>query len=116
MQHFVYLLELVRRIYNRAAGIAHCEFPPARQRLQVLAERKNRLVDALLDGQIDQQTYNGQIERLRSEVAEGEDQLREADLVNLDLEAVLNFGERLLRNPARLWSQASLDQMEPGLV
>jgi len=29
-----------------------------------------------------------------------------------DLDAVLDFGEQLLRNPAQLWSESSLDQKQ----
>jgi hypothetical protein len=104
--------EVVKRVWQKRQADARALLSTARQRLQDLAERKNRLVDALLDGRIDQQTYDGWIECLRGKIQEGEDRLREADLENVDLEAVLDFGERLLRNPARLWSEASLDQKQ----
>jgi len=84
----------------------------SKRNLEELADRKNRLVDALLDGRIDQKTYDGRVDRLQVEIAEAESHLRDVDLENIDIEAVLNFAERLLSAPAQLWLEASLEQKQ----
>jgi site-specific DNA recombinase len=104
--------EVVKHVWRQWQTDARTLLAKAKRQLQDLAERKNRLVDALLDGRIDQQTYDGRIECLRGEIQAAEDRLREADLENMDVEAVLDFAERLLRTPARLWSDAPLDQKQ----
>jgi len=104
--------EIVKRVWEQRQVDARALLLSSKRNLQELADRKNRLVDALLDGRIDQSTYDGRVDRLQTEIAEAEAHLRDVDLDNIDIEAVLNFAECLLDAPAQLWLEASLEQKQ----
>ena len=84
----------------------------AKTKLAELENRKNRLVDFLLEGRLDQQTYDQQTVRLRAEVELAERDLCEADLEQMDVEAVLGFAEGLVERPQQLWLESSLEQKQ----
>jgi multidrug resistance efflux pump len=80
--------------------------------LDELTERKNRLVKFLLGGRLDQQTYEEQVQRLNSEIQGAKEQFAEADMECTDLEAVIEFAERLVARPKQLWLESSLEQKQ----
>lgn len=84
----------------------------AKGKLSELQFRKDQLVDFLMAGKIDQSTYDEQVERWRSEVAEAESELHKADLECIDVEAILEFTRRLLEQPRRLWEGSTLEQKQ----
>jgi hypothetical protein len=50
--------------------------------------------------------------RLRVEIETAERELREADLEQMDLEAVLAFAEKLVERPRQLWLESTLEQKQ----
>ena len=80
--------------------------------LEALRERKNRVVDLFVDGRMDQDTYDQQVLRLDAEIQEAEQQLHDTDVENMDVEAVLEFAEKLVERPKELWLQSPLEQKQ----
>ena len=77
-----------------------------------LTERKNRLVEFLLDGRVDQHNYEEQVHRLNSEIQRAKERFSEADMECMDVEAVMEFAERLVERPKQLWLESSLEQKQ----
>jgi site-specific DNA recombinase len=103
---------IVQQVWNNNEKESEALLRAIRRRLSQFTERKNKLVDALLDGRFDQRTYDEQIARLDVEVEQAEKQLREAELERMDIEAVLAFADKLLSRPSQLWREASLEQKQ----
>jgi len=101
--------EIVRHVWKQKLAKSGAVLRAATGKLADLADRKNRLVDFLLEARIDQQTYDEQVLRLKAEVDAAEQELRDADLEQLDVEAVLEFAEKLVERPEQLWMKSSLE-------
>jgi site-specific DNA recombinase len=104
--------EIVRHLWKQRVSASQGVLRAAKAKVAELENRKNRLVDFLMAGRLDQQTYDEQTARLRVEVESAERELREADLEQMDVEAVLAFSEKLLDRPRQLWLESSLDQKQ----
>ncbi len=50
--------------------------------------------------------------RLRAEIDVAEQELREADVEHIDVEAVLAFAEKLVERPRELWLESTLEQKQ----
>jgi site-specific DNA recombinase len=82
-------------------------------RLDTLHGKKDRVVEAFLHERlIDQATYQRQVANLDEEIASAEVAVHEAHVDEIDVEGVLGFAEHLLSDPARMWSEATLDQRQ----
>ena len=86
----------------------------AQQRqLTTLGERKQRLLDAYIhDRAIDRPTFQQQMDKLEEELANARLALAEAKYEDFDIEGVVAFAEQILSQPAKLWSEMSLDQRQ----
>jgi hypothetical protein len=104
--------EIVRRVWKQRQESSVAVLNAVTRRLRELSDRKNALVDFLLRGRLDQQTYDEQVLRLKAEIDAAEQDLRDADTEHVDVEAVLAFAERLVEYPHQLWLQSSLDQKQ----
>ena len=104
--------EIVRQVWKQKVAGSESVLRAAKGKLAELENRKNRLVDFLLEGRLDQQTYDEQTMRLRGEIETAERELREADLEQMDLEAVLAFAEKLVERPRQLWLESTLEQKQ----
>ena len=102
----------VNREWKRRQGDTEAAYTFIQQRLAKTRERKNRLVDLRLDGEMDQPTYKEQNDRLTVDIEAAELQLRQAESEFLDLEGVLMFAEKIISSPARLWLESSLDHRQ----
>ena len=104
--------EVVRRVWKQKQADAENSIKAVTQRLKALQERKDRLVDAILEKRIDKKTYDEQVERLNTKVEEAQREFQDNELECMEVEAVLEFADKLLENPSRLWLQAPLDQKQ----
>lgn len=84
----------------------------AQQRqLTLLGERKQRLLDAYIqDRAIDRPTFQQQADKLEEELANARLALAEVKYEDFDIDGVVTFAEQILSQPAKLWSEMSLDQ------
>ena len=101
--------DIVLEVWNRKQADAQAQVSAIRQRLTTLTGRKNTLMDRYLDGKIPQQTYNEQNERLSDEINDAKSALLEAASNEEQIDELLDFAQRVLRDPAGLWARASLD-------
>jgi len=62
-----------------------------------LEGQKRRLLDLLVDGTIDKATYAERREQLQIEIAVKRSEANDADLDGMELGAVLDFAEHLMR-------------------
>jgi hypothetical protein len=86
-----------------------------REGLQARVEGINRRLEQLEEkfiyaNAIDQTTYDRQRDKLREELALVRLELKEAKVEEIDLEGVLAFTEHVVRDAARLWIEATLEQ------
>ena len=104
--------EIVRHVWKQRVAASESILRAAKGKLAELENRKNRLVDFLLEGRLDQRTYDEQTVRLRGEIESAEQELREADLEQMDVEALLAFAEKLVERPRPLWLESTLEQKQ----
>lgn len=104
--------DTVRTEWKRRQGDAEAASTAVQQRLAKLKQRKERLLDLRIDGDIDQQTYLERNSGLSADIEAVEVELRRVDAQFLDLEDVLCFAEKIVTSPARLWLESSLDQRQ----
>ena len=82
------------------------------KKLSKVEERQNALVNRLLDGVIDKDTYKEHNARLREEGEQTKAEIRGTELEEINLERVLKFTDRIILRPARLWVESSLEQRQ----
>lgn len=80
--------------------------------LETLKERKNKLVDALLEKILTPKTYQEQTAKLELEITLKELEVGESHPEDLDLEGILNYAEFVISNPKKLWQDSPLDQKQ----
>ena len=104
--------EIVRQLWKQRQSDSEAILRVAKGKLDDLRFRKDRLVEFLLAGRLDQQTYDEQTERLNSEMEAAKEEFASADLECMDVEAVLEFAEKLVKRPKQLWLESSLEQKQ----
>lgn len=104
--------EVVRHAWKQKRSAAEAILKNAEAELGTLADHKNKLVDFFIACRIDQKTYDQQVARLSVDTEAAEGNLRAASLDQLDVEAVLAFADKLIKQPQKLWRESSLDQKQ----
>ena len=104
--------EVVLDVWNQRQAESAAVRRKAERRVSHLNDRKDRLVDARIDGDIDRETYQTKLDQLNEDITLAQLELNEATHDQLDVEGVLAFGEHLLLNAARLWQEFSLEQQQ----
>lgn len=85
----------------------------AERKLVDLRHRKEQLVEAFVyQRAIDQPTYQQQLDKLTEAMALAEMDRNAVRTEELDVEAVLDFAERVALNASRLWLEADLNQRQ----
>jgi len=77
-----------------------------------MQKKKQRLVDLLLRGTIDEATYKEQVEKLDEEIIPAQMQLNGSAKDEYDIEGVMDFLERLVLNAPSLWAEGNLEQRQ----
>jgi site-specific DNA recombinase len=78
-----------------------------------LDEQKQKLMEAFVyQKAIDQETYERERDKLEEDITLAKMRLKDAQLDEVDVEAVLNFAGTFLLNTARLWLEMSLEQRQ----
>ncbi len=75
-----------------------------------LKQRKQRLVDHLLNGTIDDRTYKQQVEKIETESAIARVGHEEAKMEEFDMDGVLGFAEHVVLNASKMWLEADLEK------
>ena len=77
-----------------------------------LTRKRDRLLELLVAGTIDEDTYRRQRDQIKTQLALAKIDERASEVENLDIEAVLGFAEQILLEPLKMWSHASLRQKQ----
>jgi hypothetical protein len=73
-----------------------------------LRVRLERLEEAFIfDRSIDRQTYERQRDKIQGLLAEADVRLQQSSVIDVDVEGVLSFAERLLCNVSEIWRSAA---------
>jgi hypothetical protein len=85
----------------------------AQRQVTNLRERKQRLFEAFVyRREIDRETYQEQFDKLNEEIALAEIAEHDARIEEMDLHAAVSFGEFVLLNAPRFWTDLSLEQKQ----
>lgn len=103
---------VVRDVWRRKNREAEEALTACRQQIRSLKDRREKLIDAMLDGRLTEFEARERLDRLNDDIVAAEAVEKEKHIDQLDVEAVLAYAERLLLNTARLWLDANLDQKQ----
>ncbi len=111
-ESMVAIKNTIREVWTQRQGDAEELRSVLKRKLGQVELRKTTLVDRWLDGKVDQSIYEESIGRITAEVESVRSELRGTELEHLDLELVLQFADRIILRPARLWVESSLEQKQ----
>jgi site-specific DNA recombinase len=105
--------EIIRDVWRQKKEQAVALHRAAEHHLTALNDRKQRLVETFVyDRTIDPPTYQEQLDKLNELIALAEISERDARIEELDVQAAVSFGEFVMLNAPRLWTQLSLEQKQ----
>jgi site-specific DNA recombinase len=101
-----------RRVWKERQGDAEEMRSVLNRKLSELVTRKNTLFDRWMQNKVDHATYEENSKRYTAEIDLVRAELRGTELEDLELEKVLDFAERIILRPDRLWVESSLEQRQ----
>jgi DNA invertase Pin-like site-specific DNA recombinase len=104
--------ETIRAVWQQRKGDMDALRSVLSRKLTKAEERKATLLNRLLDGDVDKVTYKTHSARLTVEIEDVKAEIRNTELEDIELERVLEFADRIILRPARLWVESSLDQRQ----
>lgn len=105
--------EIVRDTWRtKRSDAAEAKLAQERRLADLEAQRARLLRTYYGRGTIDDDIYRREDDRLRDEIAVTRSILHDAELDEVDIEAVLNFAEHLILDARRMWTEATLDQRQ----
>ncbi len=105
--------EIVRDVWTKRHRAQAVRRDQLARRLDELRSARNALVDAHVHKrQLDADTFQEQMERNRSDEAQLKRQLAEAAQKVPEVESILPFAERVLRDPGALWEDSELPRRQ----
>ncbi len=110
--YFSLFRAIVTDVWKEKQSYILAEREAVAREVEKLKGRKQRLVDLLVSGALDEGTYGDQIERVQNEIIVKQMESTDVEIEHLDIEAVLNFAEHLILDCERLWTEANLDQKQ----
>ena len=102
----------IRDVWKQRQGDAEQLRSVLNRKLEQAQTRKTTLVTRWIDGLVDNQTYNEYKTRLADEIDTIGAELRSTEMENIELERVLEFADRIILRPNRLWVESSLNQRQ----
>ncbi len=97
---------MVRDVWETERDEQQAKADAARRQASVVEGKQRRLLDALLAGVIDEETYRGKAAELRAQKAASRDDSHAADLRQIDADAVLDIADALFLDADRIWVHA----------
>jgi len=104
--------EEVGAVWKQRQGDSQALYQKAQLRLSNQKTRKNTLIDLLIDGKINQPTFDEQLVRLDEEHARIMEDVRTSEDQYLDFDGLIDFADKIASRPARLWIESSMDQRQ----
>jgi len=105
-------VEIILDVWREKHADALQRVEAAKQQQKKSEERRQRLVDAMVDGLLDKETFQKQSKRLEVEIAAARCEVEDARLKDLNVEEALEFAKQVVSDPAKIWQEASLDQRQ----
>jgi len=115
-------LECVRRqilaIWGDEARLAERQKQESAGKLKALGAKKKWLLDLLLDGRIDRETYRERLDQIEQGITVTSPEYSDDVAESLDIQAAMNYTEALLGNAREMWPDCPLDlrQRIQGLI
>ena len=104
--------DAIRTAWKQRQGDAAQLRGVLKRKLTEVETRKVTLVNRWLDGHVDQKTFDETNKRLTEEIESVRVEIGETELEHLELDKVLDFADKIVQNPARLWVESSLEQRQ----
>jgi site-specific DNA recombinase len=104
--------ETIRSVWKLRQGDAEQLRFVLKRKLAEVETRKGILFDRWLDGKVDQKTYDDNSPRFATEIERIHGELRGTALENIELERVLDFADKIILRPERIWVESSLEQRQ----
>ncbi|MEA2238331.1 MAG: site-specific recombinase [Thermoanaerobaculia bacterium] len=79
-------------------------------RIEELEVKRGRYVEMLAEGRISQEAYDGAVSQVEDNLQIARVARRELQVDQIEVEAILDFAERLLSNLASVWTAATFEQ------
>jgi site-specific DNA recombinase len=106
------LMPLFTEVVKRTWKCVNEEWQGRANQVEKLIERekarKQRLIDYLLDGKIQQEVYDSQMERVGTSIEQLQQSIPSAPMPEAELSSLLEFAEWLVERVAGIWNSASL--------
>ncbi len=104
---------IVMDVWNKKQADAHQRLAGLEGKIADLRERKTKLNEAFVYHQtLPREDYLAMKAALEGELALAEIEHREAQSMELDIDAVINFAENIFLDAARVWQEMKLDQKQ----
>jgi site-specific DNA recombinase len=104
--------EIVKAIWREKHEEAERLATTARQRVNDLKDKRQRLVDLFVDGQLDRATYDEQTQRVGTALEAAEAHAAHDPMGEQQLNSLLEFAEWMMDRLAGLWSAARYDKKQ----
>ena len=104
--------EEVDAVWKRRQGDSKALFANAQRKLSIATAKKDKLVDLLIAGTLDETLFKQQVSRLDKEQEEILEELRTSENQYLDFEGLMDFADKIASRPARLWIESAIDQRQ----
>jgi site-specific DNA recombinase len=107
--HFALFREIVDSVWQQRREEYRGSEALARQEVQRLKERKQRLIDAVVDKVISQSVYEEQVEAVEEKLLFANAAVRDAEVDTLEIETLMRFAETALTEIGRMWLDADVE-------
>ena len=105
--------EVVEDVWEKRQALARSETDALVSRIRALEEKRVKLLEAhVYQKTIADDLYRREDERLSREIVLAEMELNDAQIEELDLDAVLAFAEEMVLDARRLWVEGGLEQRQ----
>jgi hypothetical protein len=102
-------VEASRDLWNTRNSESKQHLKSALARIDELKERRNRLVDALIDKSISTEAYQNRLDALEIELSQASRSAHDAVVDHLEIDRIIAYGQRMGTNLGKLWRDFDVD-------
>ncbi len=103
---------IVLDVWHRRLKESREQVEAQRKKAQRLEAKKEKLLDLLLEGVIDEPTYKTRLAKIKTSITLAQIDERTSQGEGFDIEGAVEFAEQILLEPARMWRCANLKQRQ----
>ncbi len=101
--------EVTRDVWGARHVQSKAQLASALAKMDELKARRNKLVDALIDEKISREVYQSCLATLEDDLALASRAAQDAVIDHVEIEAVIDYAQRLLGNLSALWHDANFE-------